>query len=250
MISVNDIAIDEQAIGRELQYHPGPDRERVARRAATALVVRELLAQRARQLGLDCGDGEDFEALIAQEVIVPEPSDEEIERYRRRNWMRLRTPPLYEAAHIFFPAAPGDDRARAEAKAAAERILALVLNNPAAFGELARIHSACASAADGGSLGQIGRGDTNQEVERALSSMTPGSIHSEPVASRHGYHVLRLDRRDDGRELPDDQARKLVSCYLREAVRRRAVSQYLRLLAAEARIEGVALDLPDDPLVQ
>ena len=250
MISVNGAVIDEEAVGRELQYHPGPDRGEVARRAATALVLRELLAQRARRLGIECGDGDDFEALIAQEVKVPEPSDEEIERYRRRNWMRLRTPALYEAAHIFFPASTDDERARAAAKAKAEAVLALVVADPKSFAELARAHSACASAAEGGTLGQVGRGDTNAEVERHLATMTPGTIFPEAVASRHGFHVLRLDRRENGRELPAETARTLVAGYLREAVRRRAVSQYLRLLAAEARIEGLALDLPDDPLVQ
>ena len=250
MITVNGAILDEESVGRELQYHPGPDRRHVARRAATALVIRELLSQRARQLGIDCGDGEDFDALIVREVILPEPSDEEIERYRRRNWMRLRTPSIYEAAHIFFPASPDDEGARAEAKAKAEAVLALALNDPKSFAELARAHSSCASASEGGALGQVSRGDTNEEVERHLAAMEPGTIFPEPVASRHGYHILRLDRRDKGRELPDDKARELVATYLRESVRRRAVSQYLRLLAAEARIEGIALDLPDDPLVQ
>lgn len=250
MISVNGVVIDEESVARELQYHPGPDRGAVARRAATALVLRELLSQRARTLGIGCGDGDDFEALIEREVTVPEPSDDEIDRYCRRNWMRLQTGFLCEAAHIFFPASPDDEDARAEAKARAETILALVTNDPASFAELARLHSACPSGAEGGALGQVGQGDTNPELERYLATMQPGTIYPEPIASRHGFHILRVDRRENGRALPMETAREIVGGYLRESVRRRAVSQYLRLIAAEAEIDGLDLALPDDPLVQ
>mgnify|MGYP006196493421 CR=1 FL=1 len=246
MISVNGTTIDEEEVGRELQYHPGETREEAARRAATALVVRELLAQRAKELGI--GTGDDFDALLAREVEVPDPSEEEIARYYRRNWIRFRTPPLYEAAHIFFPAVPDDEAARAQAKAKAEAVLAQVLAGPRRFAELARAHSACASGAEGGALGQVSRGDTNPEVERRLDAMEPGAV--ECVSSRHGWHVLRLDRRERGRELPLDQVRDLIAAYLRESVRRRAISQYVRLLAARARIEGLDLAGADSPLVQ
>ncbi|MGQ0589988.1 MAG: peptidylprolyl isomerase [Sphingosinicella sp.] len=246
MISVNGTVIDEETVGRELQYHPGGSREEAARRAATALVLRELLAERAAALGLHCD--EDFEALLEREVTVPEPSEEEIARYYRRNWIRFRTPPLYEAAHIFFPAQPGDDAARAEAKARAEAVRAELAKAPQRFTELARVHSKCASGAEGGSLGQVSRGDTNPEVERRLDAMEPGA--TECVASRHGWHVLRLDRRERGRELPLDQVRGQIASYLREAVRRRAVSQYLRLLLAGAKIEGLELSAADSLLVQ
>lgn len=246
MISVNGTVIEEEAVGRELQYHPGGSRGEAARRAATALVLRELLSQRAQALGLDCG--EDFEALLEREVSVPEPSDEEIARYYRRNWIRFRSPPLYEAAHIFWPAAPEDEAARAEAKAKAEAVHAQLIEQPRRFAELARAHSQCASGADGGALGQVSRGDTNPEIERRLDSMEFGAI--ECVPSRHGWHVLRLDRRERGRELPLEQVRDLIAGYLRESVRRRAVSQYLRLLLAGARIEGLDLDSADSPLVQ
>lgn len=250
MISVNGVTLDEEAVARELQYHPAADSEEAARQAATALVVRELLVQRAQEVGVACEDDEGFDALLSREVMVPEPSDKEIARYYRRNWIRFRTPPIYEAAHIFFPAAEEDEPTREEAKRKAEAVLRELSADPARFADLARVHSACSSAADGGALGQVSRGDTNPEIEHYLATMEPGTIFAAPVPSRHGYHVLRLDRRDNGREMPLEQVRDLIASYLRESVRRRAVSQYLGLLAAKARIEGLDLAVRGSPLVQ
>lgn len=247
-IVVNGSRIGEEEVARELQYHPGRTREEVAHKAATALVVRELVRQRAGALDLDCDSDEALDRLIEREVDVPHPTAEEVDRFLRRNWFRLRKPPAFEAAHIFFPAHPDDEEARAEAGAKAEAILEDVQQAPWRFADLARAHSACPSSEREGALGQVRPGETNAEVERALATMDEGTVRV--VASRHGYHVLRLDRRDPGRELGQDEAHGWVAAYLRESARRRAVSQYLRLLAAQADIRGIELDLPDTPLVQ
>ena len=62
--------------------------------------------------------------------------------------------------------------------------------------------SACPSAAQGGHLGQISRGQTVPEFETFLYNLEVGQICPVPVKTRFGYHVLRLDRRIEGRQLP------------------------------------------------
>lgn len=99
-------------------------------------------------------------------------------------------------------------------------------------------------------LGQISRGDTNQELEAVLSGMQPGTIHAVPVPSRHGFHVVRLDHRVDGRDLPFEQVKAWIADHLRKTSKRRAIGQYLQLLAASAKISGLDLASPDSPLVQ
>jgi len=249
MISVNGVAIEQDAIGREMQHHPGQSRDDAERQAATALVVRELLVQRARQREI-AGAGEDdrIAHLIEQEVRIPEPTDEEMARYYRRNTLRFMTSPLYEAAHIFFPARANDETARAEANVKAKAVIAYLEQSPRRFGELAKAHSACSSKEQGGLLGQVTKGDTNPELERAMATMEPGSIRI--VESRHGFHVLRLDRRAAAKQLPFEQARSWIENRLRTASKRRAVAQYLQLLTASATIEGIDLAGADSPLVQ
>lgn len=251
MISVNDTTISADAVAREMQHHPAATREQAEREAATALVVRELLLQRATALGIG---GETEEELLANlvdaEVHAPEPTSEEVARYYRRNGLRFMTPALYEAAHIFFPARESDESTREEARQKAEAVLAQVLAAPERFAELAKLHSACSSRDQGGHLGQVGRGDTNPELEQAMTRLEPGTIARTPVATRHGFHVLRLDRRSPARQLPLEQVQRWIEDHLRKASRRRAIAQYLQLLAGQVRITGFEIGVAESPLVQ
>jgi len=251
MISVNGVSIAEEAVAREMQQHPAPSREEARHRAAAALVIRELLLQRAAERDVGgAGEEERLANLIDLEVRVPEPTAEEVSRYYRRNGLKFMTPTLFEAAHIFFPARPDDDAARADAKARAGEVLEQVRADPSRFGELARIHSRCSSKDQGGSLGQIAKGDTNAELERALATMEEGTIAPAPVESRHGYHILRLDRRARGRQLALEEVGGRIEDHLRKCSKRRAIAQYLHLLAGSAAISGIDLAGAQSPLVQ
>ena len=249
MIRVNGVKIARDAVAREMQHHPAPSRDEAERQAATALVVRELLLQRVREREIaGATEDERIANLIEAEIRVPEPTEQEIARYYRRNGLQFTSPALYRAAHIFFPARASNETASAEAKAKAEAVFAQVAADPDRFADLARAHSACSSKEQGGALGLVRKGDTNAEVERTLATMDVGS--TTLVRSRHGYHVLRLDERAPATELPLDQAKGWIAGHLKKTSRRRAIAQYLQLLAAGAKIEGVELAAADSPLVQ
>jgi peptidyl-prolyl cis-trans isomerase C len=106
---------------------------------------------------------------------------------------------------------------------------------------LARVHSACPSAGQGGNLGQITAGQTTPEFEQALRDVAPGTISAEPVASRYGFHVIRLERRIEGRTVPFEAAAARIAQYLKETVERTAFAQYVARLASRATIDGVTL---------
>ena len=129
-------------------------------------------------------------------------------------------------------------------------VLAEVLATPQRFADRARELSACPSATHGGNLGQVSRGQTVPEFETFLFNLEPGQICPVPVKTRFGYHVLRLDRRIEGRQLPFEAVSEQIAAYLREHVWRRAVSQYLQLLVGQAEIRGIALNGASTPLVQ
>ncbi len=263
-VFVNGVEISDHAIGAELQYHPAGSVVEARAAAARALVVRELLLQTAARRGIDRRDppvpGQadqretDDEALIrtliAREVRTPEPDEASCRRFYQQNRKRFRSPDLFEAAHILFPADPADADATAQAKQKASAALREVLAAPQRFADLARELSACPSAAEGGHLGQISRGQTVPEFETFLYNLEPGQICPVPVKTRFGYHVLRLDRRVEGRELPFEAVQERIAGYLREHVWRRAVSQYLQLLVGQAEIRGIELNGASTPLVQ
>lgn len=249
MIRVNDTTIPSDAIAREIQHHPAPSREEAERDASTALVIRELLIQRARERGITGKDEDERIAnLIELEVPVPEPGSEEIARYYRRNSLQFTSPALYRAAHIFFPARLSDDPRNADAKAKAAAVLQLVTAHPERFAELARSQSACSSKEEGGSLGLVRKGDTNPELERVLATVAVGSITL--VRSRHGFHVLRLDERVPATALPLKQVENWIAEHLVKMSKRRAIAQYLQLLVAGSTISGIDLAGASTPLVQ
>ena len=259
-VHVNGVAIPRDVVAREAQQHPSRTPIEAWKAAAQALVVRELLLQEARKLGIEGEPLADSEGrreteeeaairtLIAREVHTPKPDEESCRRYYEQNRRRFRSPDLYEAAHILFAAAKGDAGGYAKARAEAAAVLAVLREQPDRFGGLARAHSACSSAAQDGNLGQISSGQTTPEFEAALVLLAPGSISDEPVATRYGLHIIRCERKIEGRELPFELVADRIADYLQESVQRRAIAQYIARRASTAEIAGV--DLPNAELLR
>ena len=261
-VSVNGVVISRAAIARETQHHQASDPGQAWMLAARALAIRELLSQEVERLSivaepLDDGEGRRetsqeacLRALIEREVAVPSADEDACRRYYDANGRRFRSPDLFEAAHILFVAAPDDPDARDKAREAATALIAELVRNPAGFVAAAALHSACPSSKQGGNLGQVSTGQTAPEFETALREMVPGLVHPEPVETRYGLHVVRLDRRVDGEVLPFGLVRDRIAEYLDEAVRRRAQQQYVSILAGRAQVAGVDLAAARGPLVQ
>jgi peptidyl-prolyl cis-trans isomerase C len=261
-VSVNGIAIPRAAIAREAQNHPASKPMEAWQAAARALAMRELLLQEARRLGLDPAPLEDEEGrretdeeavvrgLIEREVRTPLAEDADCRRYYEQNRRRFRSADLYEVRHILLPVAAGDVAARGEALERARAVIAQIESDPAVFEGLAVAVSACPSGRTGGSLGQIGPGQTVLEFEQALAKMPIGAVNPEPVVTRYGVHVVVLDRRIEGRDLPFALVRARIAEWLDEKVRRIAIQQYLAILAGRAEIIGVEFGASPSPLVQ
>ncbi len=127
-VSVNGVAIARDAIQREMQHHPAEKPIAAWQQAARALVIRELLLQRAKHLGLvpdpisdeagrrETDDEALMRAVVEREVAVPAPDDATCRRYYEQNSARFRSPDIYEASHILFAALPADREGYAAAR--------------------------------------------------------------------------------------------------------------------------------------
>jgi peptidyl-prolyl cis-trans isomerase C len=104
-------------------------------------------------------------------------------------------------------------------------------------------------AETGGSLGQIGKGQTVPEFERQLFNL-PEGLASAPIESRYGIHIVLIAHREEGRQLPFDMAHARIRDYLNEKVRRKAIAQYIEALINDARIEGFSFEVSGSPLMQ
>jgi peptidyl-prolyl cis-trans isomerase C len=252
-VSVNGVVISRDAIARETQNHPSETPINAWLGAARSLVVRELLLQEAKRLGIhaaplsdDAGrreteDEASIRGLVEQEVVIPAADEQSCRRYYEMNRKRFVSEDIYCAAHILLAANAADKEAYTAALEKARLILAELEQAPGRFEDLARVHSACPSAAQGGNLGQISSGQTTPEFERALMALAPGSLATEPVQTRYGLHIIRLDRRIEGRQLPFEAVADRIADYLTESARRRATAQYIARLVTRAEIAGVEM---------
>lgn len=262
VIAVNGVEIGEREIAIEMQHHPAPTPEEARAMAVEALVVRELLLQAAAGRGIvgapqrDVAGREEtreeatIRDLLEQTIDVPQVEEEACRRYYDSHGGLLRSPDLFEASHILLAAFPTDHDARHRAEDEARDIIGQLQSQPSLFAEIARKRSACPSAANGGNLGQIARGQTVPEFETFLLALEEGQLCPVPVKTRFGVHVLRLDRRIEGRPLAYEAVRDRIAEYLHEARWRHAVAAFIGELVAHARIEGIDLAAARPPLTR
>ena len=137
-----------------------------------------------------------------------------------------------------------------EIRARAEETLTELLREPERFAAVAREMSNCPSGRHGGNLGQIGRGDTIPEFEKALFRLGPTGLLREIIRTRFGFHIVAVDQRILGTKLPFDVVREAIAERLRALVEERALRQYVSVLAGQADIQGADLDGAETPLVQ
>lgn len=261
-VSVGGIEIPSAEIATEAQNHPAQAPEMAWASAAEALVVRRLLLDEADRQGIAATDLTDaegrtlapddarIEALLDQEVKTPSADEATARRYYDQNKTRFASPAIVEAEHILFATSPNDDLAYGLAMGDARAAILKLQSDPGLFADLARQYSACPSKEAGGNMGQIGPGQTVEPFEAALFALNEGELCEQPVRTRFGIHVIRAGRRIEAEQLPFELVRDKIAAYLEEASWRRAVSQYLAILASRAEIEGVTLALADGPLVQ
>lgn len=249
---VNGVAL--HAVGDVL------DDEALRQRACT-----ELLRQEAMRLGLlgpddaAATDGSTseaasaaIEALLADALQIPEPSEDACRRHFDAQPSRYRVGDRVRARHVLFAVTPGVDVRRLRERAEAALLQLRVRRDgevdafPAAAAEL----SNCPSAAQGGDLGWLTRDDCAPEFARELFDGAEVGVLPRLVHSRFGLHVVEVLAREAGRSPDFDAVRGAVALTLRQQSFVSALRQYLQVLAGQARLEGVALDATDTPLVQ
>ncbi|KJS23940.1 MAG: hypothetical protein VR75_16860 [Hyphomonadaceae bacterium BRH_c29] len=240
------VEIPESLLASELQNHQAPTLAQARVLAGRALAARAVLLARGQELGLVAvpeknADGQEetpdealIRAVLSEEVEAEPASEEAIRAVYMSNPEGFRSPPLLEASHILI--SPSDASASAShiARQQAQALISDLRADPSGFARLAASKSACPSAAEGGSLGQLRPGDVLPSIWSALNVMDAGTIGPEPVASEHGWHVLRLDHRCDGERLPFDYVRPHIAMRIEARAWTRAAAVYVDGLLAES----------------
>lgn len=125
--------------------------------------------------------------------------------YYEENREKFVAGTVFNASHILV-----DSEEKANA------ILAQIKAGEVTFEDAAAEHSTCPSGKrDGGCLGDFGSGQMVPEFENACAVMEVGTI-SDPVKTQFGYHLVRLNKREQGGEMPYDEIKDNLMDALRE----------------------------------
>lgn len=261
-VIVNGETITSAQIAAEAQNHAAlPSQPALAwQAAARALVVRTLLLQAARRDGLqpaspnvdktreETRDDALIHAYLDTALTPKQVNDEDCARVYAARPQHYRAPDLFEASHILLAAKPNDNAARQQARQAGEKLLKIILADPESFARHAKKSSDCPSAAEGGRLGQVGPGDTVEEFEAVLATLEAGEIHPVPVETRYGIHIIRLDKKAEGRVLPFETVHSQIQQALEKAAWAKAAHDLVAELTRTAEIAGI--DMPDATVSQ
>lgn len=246
-VIVNDYELTDAEMEQELPAHQ--DQPDPLKSAMTALVLRRLLLQKAAQLNLTADDEEALiDALLASEVRIPEADTEACRRHYDANLAHYRAGELVEASHILFQVTAGVNLDALRARA--DQVLQQLLAEPQLFAELAAQNSNCESSREGGNLGQLTRGQTVPEFEKAVFAAEAGKIMPRLLETRFGLHIVQVGRKAEGQQLPFEHLQPEIAELLTQMSYERALKQYLQLLVGQARISGIELAGADSPLLQ
>jgi peptidyl-prolyl cis-trans isomerase C len=193
-----------------------------------------------------------IELLLERRLAIPDPSDEACRRFHGVHAREYRSGEKARVRHILFALVPGMDivALRNRAEACLLDVRCHDGNGDDAFARSAREYSNCPSGAEGGDLGWLETNDCAPEFAREIFGQQHIGVLPRLVHSRFGLHVVDVVAREEGVDRPFETVKGAVAMALRQQAFVTALRQYLRLLAGEADLAGVDLDVADSPLVQ
>lgn len=128
-----------------------------------------------------------------------------------------------------------EDRTEAQARARIEELHRQLVQG-AEFSALATRYSEDPSAADGGRMEWVAQGELLPELDAVLFSLPVGSI-SEPIQTRLGFHLVKIEERRTASDLSPTDANRAVFQQLYEQKFEAAMKRWLSELQRHAYIE-------------
>src|SRR5579862_1396008 len=157
---------------------------------------------------------------------------------------QYRVPEQVKVSHILIktplpgPDGKVDEKGAAEAQQRATDLLKQ-LKSGAKLEDLAKKYSEDpGSAKQGGSLGWIGRGQTVPEFEKVAFSLPKGQI-SELVKSSYGFHIIRVDDKQDAHMKSLDEVKGEIEPIVKHQKAQQTAQKKAETLLAQARSQGI-----------
>ncbi len=164
-------------------------------------------------------------------------SDADASDFYTKNPDKFQEPEAVHAAHILIRTPENaDEAAKKKVRSEAQAVLAQ-LKKGRDFAALAKQHSQDpGSAANGGDLGFVPRGQTVPAFEQAAFALKPGQM-SGIVESPFGLHIIKVIAHRDGRTVPLQEVKPQVEQFLRQQKLQAKTAALVEKLKAKAKIE-------------
>ena len=112
----------------------------------------------------------------------------------------------------------------------ANEILTKIKAGEISFEDAARENSSCPSKANGGSLGDFGKGQMVPEFDAAVFAMEEGTISDTPVKTQFGYHLIKLNSKKAAETMPYEEIAEEIKRALLTEKRRKAYESKINQL--------------------
>jgi len=123
-------------------------------------------------------------------------TEAEVDAYIAANLGKFEASLKYHPRHIAVLADPPDQPAAWERARQEIETIRVRLREGADFTELARLHSKDGSAAAGGDLGWLNRGELQPRFEEPILRLGKGEV-TAPIKSEVGYHLFQMEEREE-----------------------------------------------------
>ena len=118
-------------------------------------------------------------------------SDKDAEEYYNANKEQFVSGDTVNASHILV-----------DTEEKALELLAKIKAGEISFEDAAKENSSCPSKANGGNLGDFGKGQMVPEFDEAVFAMEVGAISDAPVKTQFGYHLIKLKSKSESETMP------------------------------------------------
>ncbi|HSO83389.1 peptidylprolyl isomerase [Thiocapsa sp.] len=179
-------------------------------------------------------------AFVQNEVVSKiEITDAQLKAFYDEHPEAFSKPESMRASHILIGVDAGAGAEEKEnAKRKADEILEKVKSG-SDFAELAKGESTCPSAAQGGDLGEFGRGQMVAPFENAAFALESGDV-SEVVETQFGYHIIKATGKNAAAVVPFEEVKARIEKQLRTQQAQQA------LLAKVEELRGTSvIEFPD-----
>lgn len=160
-------------------------------------------------------------------------SESDLAQYFEDHKDEFARPERVRVSQIFLPATGGADE-RAVVKARMDEILS-ELKQGGDFAAVAKAYSKGPEAQQGGAIGWVARGDLVQSLEEAAFGVPAAGI-SDVLESPGGYHILRVDERQEAGQATLEDVRKDIEPRLRAESAAQQYRNWIQELRNKSRV--------------